>query len=92
VEAEPGTRDTKLSAVRELRVFVEMFLLNWYLNEVEGLGPGPHRRGGAVVTLRCRGQGPDSNNGEMPNQTKHVYPLAGLLLIYTGWQQSDPEK
>jgi hypothetical protein len=92
VEAEPGTRDTKLSAVRELGVFVRTFLLNWYLNEVEGLGPGPRRRGGAVVTLRCRGQGPDSNNGKMPNQTKPVYPLAGLLLIYAGWQQSDPEK
>jgi hypothetical protein len=47
-----------------------MFLLNLYLNEVEGLAPGPRRRGGAVVAPRRRGQGADPNNGEMPNQTK----------------------
>jgi hypothetical protein len=45
VEAKPGTRDTMLAAVGELGVFVRTFLLNWSLNEVEGLGPGPRRRG-----------------------------------------------
>jgi hypothetical protein len=55
-----------MSAVRELGEFVRTFLLNWYLNEVEGRGPEPHRRGGAVMPLCCRGQGPDPYNGEMP--------------------------
>jgi hypothetical protein len=73
-------------------MFVGMFLLNLYLNEVEGLGPGPRRHGGAVVAPRHRGQGPDPNNGGMPNQTKPAYPLVVLLLIYAGWQQSDPKK
>jgi hypothetical protein len=31
-------------------------LLNWYLNEVAGLSPGPRRRGGAVVVLHRRGR------------------------------------
>jgi hypothetical protein len=38
-----------LSAVGELRTFAGTILLNLYENEVEGLGPGSHRRGGAVV-------------------------------------------
>jgi hypothetical protein len=52
-----------LSAVGELGVFVRMLLLNLYLNEVERLGPGPCRRGGAVVAPGHRGQGPDPNTG-----------------------------
>jgi hypothetical protein len=67
VEAKPWIHDTKLSVVGESTVFVGTFLLNLYLNEVGGLGPGPHRRGGAVVAPRRRGQGPDPNNGGMPN-------------------------
>jgi pentatricopeptide repeat protein len=38
-----------VSAVGELRVFIRMFLLNLYENEVEALGPGPHQHDGAVV-------------------------------------------
>jgi hypothetical protein len=38
-----------LSAVGDLRMFVGTVLFNLYENEVEGLGPGPHRRSGAVV-------------------------------------------
>jgi hypothetical protein len=41
--------DTKLSVVGELGTFVGMILLNLYEIEVEGLGPGPHWHGGAVV-------------------------------------------
>jgi hypothetical protein len=52
--------------VGELGEFIGTFLLNWYLNEVEGRGPGPRRRGGAVVAPRHRGQGPDLYNSEMP--------------------------
>jgi hypothetical protein len=39
-----------MSAVGELGTFVGTILLNLYENEVEGLGPGPRRRGGAVMT------------------------------------------
>jgi hypothetical protein len=38
-----------MSAVGELGMFVGTILLNLYENEVEGLGPGPRRCGGAVV-------------------------------------------
>jgi hypothetical protein len=48
-EVEPETRDTKLSGDGELGMFVGTFLLNLYENEMDGLGPGPRRRGGAVV-------------------------------------------
>jgi hypothetical protein len=40
-------------------MFVRTVLLNLYENEVEGLGPGPRRRGGAVVATAPRGQGLD---------------------------------
>jgi hypothetical protein len=70
-----------LSAVGESTVFVRMFFLNLYLNEVEGLGPSPHLHGALIVASRRRGQGPDPNNGGMPNQTKAAYPLVVLLLI-----------
>jgi hypothetical protein len=43
------THDTKLSVVGELETFVGTVLLNLYENEVEGIGPGPRRRGGAVM-------------------------------------------
>jgi hypothetical protein len=59
-----------LSAVRELGVFVRTFLLNLYLKEMEGLGLGPHRRGGAIVAPRHRGQGPNPNNGKCQTKLK----------------------
>jgi hypothetical protein len=51
-----SVRGMIVSAVEELGEFVGTFLLNWYLNEVEGRGPRPRRRGGAVVALHRRGQ------------------------------------
>jgi hypothetical protein len=77
-------------AVGESTMFVGTFLLNLYLNEVEGLGLGPLRHGvmaprrrgqGPNLNNGSRGKGPNLNNGRMPNQTKLAYPLAVVLLI-----------
>jgi hypothetical protein len=72
-----------LSAVGELGMFVGTVLLNLYENEVERLGSGPRRRGGAVVATASLWARADPYNGEMPKtKTKAPYLLAGLLLIY----------
>jgi hypothetical protein len=59
-----------MSAVGELGMFVGTVLLNLYENELEGLGSGPHRRGGAIVAPRHRGQGPNPNNGKCQTKLK----------------------
>jgi hypothetical protein len=72
-----------LSAVRELGMFVGAVLLNLYENEVECLGPGPRRRGGAIVATAppwARAGPLQWRNAE--TKTKSAYLLAGLLLIY----------
>jgi hypothetical protein len=57
VGKEPGSLDTKLSRAEDIGEFIRTLLLNWYLNEVEGLDLGPHQHGGAVVGTASRRQG-----------------------------------
>jgi hypothetical protein len=46
---ELGESDTRLSRAGDWAVFVETGLCKQYLNKVGGQGPGPRRRGGAIV-------------------------------------------
>jgi hypothetical protein len=72
-----------MSAVGELGMFVGTILLNLYENEVEGLGPGPRRRGGAVVaTAPPWTRAEPLTNGTMLKPKQACLPPVGLPLIY----------
>jgi hypothetical protein len=85
-EAEPRTRDTKLSMVEELGMFIEMVLLNLYENNVEGLGPEPHRRGVANVATAS----PWARTGPLQwhnaeTKTKPPSSQSNSCLYTAGW-------
>jgi hypothetical protein len=66
------------SPVGDLGMFVGKILPNLYENEVEGVEPGPHHHGGAVVatTLPWARAGP-LTNGIMPKPKQACLPPSG---------------
>jgi hypothetical protein len=67
-----------MSAVRELGMFVGTVLLYLYENELEGLGSGPHRRGGAIVaTAPPWARARPLTNGTMPKPKQACPPPSG---------------
>jgi hypothetical protein len=53
---EPKQADTKLSRVGDSMELETTIQRRLYLKEVNCRGPGPRRRGGAVMAPRCRGR------------------------------------
>jgi hypothetical protein len=58
-------------------MFVGTVLLNLYENEVEGLGPGPRRRGGAVMATPYKWHNVKTQNKPLPPNRTPVYILPG---------------
>jgi hypothetical protein len=59
-------------------MFMGTILLNLYENEVEGLGLGPRRRGGAVVaTVPPWARAGPLTNGTMPKPKQGCLPPSG---------------
>jgi hypothetical protein len=65
-------------------MFVGTVLLNLYENEVEGLGPGPRRRGGAVVaTVPPWARAGPLTNGTMPKPKTSLVSSKRGSCLYT---------